>query len=257
MNAVFRQCWTLETLAPASSTSDWYARAGERAHVEVTGRIDDDLGEDRPAALLALEQHAAHRPVLDERAHDPGVQQQPHALVVEQVRRDELEPLRIDHRRARHGVAERAQALAPVRDELGLGRAPLLGRWAGDRVGGQAIEDLRAEAGDDLVALPIGHAVDPDDQAAGREPAEVVVALDERDLRAEPPRRDRGRTAGGPAADDEHVGLVVHRRLARGLVHGARGLLAALAARRPLGEPAVATGVVAIGVVRHPGPEYP
>ena len=24
MNAVFRQCWTLETLAPASSTSDWY-----------------------------------------------------------------------------------------------------------------------------------------------------------------------------------------------------------------------------------------
>ena len=148
----------------------------------------------------------------------PRVQDQPRADLLEQLDRLVLQPLGVDHRRPRDDVAERAQALAPVRDVLGLARAPLLLGRAGDRVGGQALEDLRGEAGDDLAPLPVAHPVDPDDEAAGGEAAEVVVALDERDLGAEAAGRDGRGAARGAAADDEDVGLLVDRGLARGLV---------------------------------------
>src|SRR5919198_4679094 len=133
-----------------------------------------------------------------------------------------------------------------MRHRLGIGRAPLLGRGAGDGVLGEAVEDLRREAGDDLLALPVAHPVDPDDQAAGGEAAEVVVALDERDLGAQARGGDRRRAAGRAAADDEDVGLLVDRRLARGLVDRALGpgVLVVRRALRALGEPALAAEVV-------------
>ena len=221
-------------------------RTGRGADVEVAGGVDDDLGQDRAPALLALEDRAAQLAPVDDRVDHPRVQDQPRAGLLEQLDRLVLQPLGIDHRRPGDDVAEGAQALAPVRDLLGLLRAPLLLGCAGDRVGRQALEDLRGEAGDDLAPLPVAHPVDPDHQAAGGEAAEVVVALDQRDLGAEPARRHRGRAAGGAAADDEHVGLLVDRRLARGLVD--RALRAAvLGLRRALGaldEPALAPGVV-------------
>ena len=193
-------------------------RAGGGAHVEVAGGVDDDLGQDRAPALLALEDRAAQLVAVDDRVDDPGVQDQARADLLEQLDRLVLQPLGVDHRRPGDDVAEGAQALAPVRDLLGLPRAPLLLGRARDRVGRQALEDLRGEAGDDLAPLPVAHPVDPDHEAAGGETAEVVVALDERDLGAEPARRHGGRAAGGAAADDEHVGLLVDRGLARGLV---------------------------------------
>ena len=58
---------------------------------------------------------------------------------------------------------------------------------------------------------------------AGREPAQVVVALDERHVRAEARRRDGGRHAGRAAADHEHVRLGEHRDVARRLVDRLRG----------------------------------
>ena len=188
---------------------------------------------------------------VDDRVDHPRVQDQPRADLLEQVDRLVLQPLGVDHRRPRDGVAEGAQALAPVRDLLGLRRAPLLLGRAGDRVGRQALEDLRGEAGDDLAPLPVAHPVDPDDQAAGGEAAEMVVALDERDLGAEPARRDRGGAAGGAAADDEHVGLVVDRRLARGLVDVRCGprVLGFGRALGALDEPAVAPGVVLLDLL--------
>jgi hypothetical protein len=54
---------------------------------------------------------------------------------------------------------------------------------------GQLLEDLAGEAVDDEASRPVGHPVDPDDQPARGEPAEVVVALDQSDLGAEPSRR--------------------------------------------------------------------
>src|SRR5581483_5948622 len=218
-----------------------------RAHVEVAGRVDDDLREQGTPALLALEEDAAHVAPLDDRARHPGVQEDADALPDEQLGRGDLEPLGVDHRRPRDGVAEGAQPLAPVRDVRIVGRAPELAGRAGDRSGRQAVEELLPDPGDHLPALPVGHPVDPDHEPARREPAEVVVALDERHLRAEPQGRDGRRAAGRPAADDEDVGLRVDGRLASRLADGAevaRGF--AVAAQRTLGEPAVAAGVVAV-----------
>ena len=41
------------------------------------------------------------------------------------------------------------------------------------------MQQLGADAGDDQPAVPIGHPIDPDDEPAGREPGEVVGALDQ------------------------------------------------------------------------------
>jgi hypothetical protein len=68
-------------------------------------------------------------------------------------------------------------------------RAPLILGRAGHGVLGQLLEDLAGEAVDDEASRPVGHPVDPDDQPARGEPAEVVVALDQSDLGAEPSRR--------------------------------------------------------------------
>ena len=163
----------------------------------------------RPSLLSKIAPRSSLPSTIASTTH--ACRMQPRAGLLEQLDRLVLQPLRVDHRRPRDDVAEGAQALAPVGDRLGLPRAPLLLGRAGDGVGRQALEDLRGEAGDDLAPFPVAHPVDPDDEAAGGEPAEVVVALDERDLGAEPARRHRGRAAGGAAADDEHVGLLVDR----------------------------------------------
>ena len=51
--------------------------AGE--HVAVAGGVDHDLGEDRLAPGLALEDHALGGAVLDQRPRGPGVEHDPHA----------------------------------------------------------------------------------------------------------------------------------------------------------------------------------
>ena len=76
------------------------------------------------------------------------------------------------------------------------------------------------DAGDYLAAAPIGHAVDPDDQAARRQAAQMVIALHQHDLGAQAPGRDGRRRARWPAADHQHVGLGKDRRLARRLPNG-------------------------------------
>src|SRR3989304_5382025 len=47
-----------------------------------------------------------------------------------------------------------------------------------------SLGQLLAEAGDDEVALPVRHAVDPGDEAAGGEAAQVAVTLEEDDAGA-------------------------------------------------------------------------
>ena len=56
-------------------------------------------------------------------------------------------------------------------------------------------------------AVAVVQRQEQDDQAAGREPAEVAVALDQDDVGALPSGRDGRGHAGGAAADDEHVAL--------------------------------------------------
>ena len=187
--------------------------AGLRDDVEVAGGVHHDLGEDRAAPLLALEDHAADGASVIDRGDDPGVQQHSHSLADKELVGRDLEPLRVDHRRAADGLTERGQALAPVRHLPGVGRAPQLRAGPGEGSLGQPVQQLGADSGDDRGAFPIGHPVDPDHQPARREATQVAVPLDKGHPLAEPPRRDRGRRAGRTAADHKYVGLLMHRDL--------------------------------------------
>ena len=78
------------------------------------------------------------------------------------------------------------------------------------------------------------HPVDPDDEAAGGEAAQVVVALDQQDVGAEAGGGDGRGGSGRAAADDQHVGLGEDGDLAGRLEVGPAGrwrlLVPALAA---------------------------
>ena len=195
-------------------------QAGAGEQVGVARRIDDGLGQYRAAALLALEDGATHGAVLDDRLDRPGMEGEPYLLLQRHLHRKRLQRLRIDRRRPGDDAVIGGRALRPVRGGGGILGAPVGARRSHHRVLGQAIEDIVGDAGDDLAAAPVRHAIDPDDQAAGRQAAEMVVALDQHDLGAEASGGDRRRRAGRPAADDQHVGLGEDRGLARRLLDG-------------------------------------
>ncbi len=92
-----------------------------------------------------------------------------------------------------------------------------VGRRAGHRLLRQARQDLLGEAADDKAAVPIRHTVDPNDEAAGGQPAEVVVPLQQHHAGAKPRCRHRRRRAGRAAAHHQHIAFRMHRGFARGL----------------------------------------
>ena len=140
-----------------------------------------------------------------------------HDLLAEQ-----LEPLGVDRRRPGDDAVVGGGAVRPVRRLGRVLRAPVGARRAGDRVGRQAVEQFFGEAADHRHALPVGHAVDPDHEAAGRQPAEVVVALEQGDVGALLRGRRGRRRARGPATDHQHLGAVVDLDRAAGLLPGAQ-----------------------------------
>ena len=246
------QCWTLP---PVPSVWESVTNAPPACAMTSRSPVASTTTLARIALRPCLLSKIAPRTcvAVGDRRHDPRVQQDPHAGADEHLVGGELQPLRVDHRGLADRVAERRQALAPVGDLLGVRRAPELGARTRDSAFRQAIEKLGADARDDLRALPVGHPVDPDDETTGRQPAEIAVALDDRDALPEAPGGDRGRRTGGAAADDEHVGLLVDGRLARrlgdrcdGRGGGGRGGRCVLVA--PCGEPGVPAGEVALRV---------
>ena len=101
--------------------------AGACADVEIARGRDHDFREDGAAALLALEEHTAHRAPVEDRGNHPRVQEEPHPGFGEEVGGNDLEPLRVDHGRPGDRVTEGAQALAPVGHRVVVRRAPELG----------------------------------------------------------------------------------------------------------------------------------
>src|SRR5438067_1459195 len=73
----------------------------------------------------------------------------------------------------------------------------------------QAIENFVGEAADDLAPLPVRHAVDPDDQAAGGEATQVVVALQQNNIGSGLRGSVGCGTPGRSAAHHEDVALVI------------------------------------------------
>ncbi len=142
---------------------------------------------------------------------------------------------------------------------LGRARSPQLGLRPGDAFGRQPVENRFGEAADHADAVPVGHPVDPDDQPAGGEAAEVVVALEQHDVRAGLRRGPGRRGARRSAADHQHVAAVIDRQVARRFAMRARavargeGTFARLEQVR--GEDALLAAFDALG--RRDGPAAP
>ncbi len=160
------------------------AGAGAVENVAVAGAVHRDAGADRQAAFLALEDHAGDGAVLHDRRAAEAVQQQVHAALQHQLLAGEFQALRIDGRRPGDDAVVGGGAFAPIGGGGLVGAAPQPARRAGDRVLRQPVEQVGGDALDHLRAGPVGHAVDPDHQAAGGEAAQVVVALQQHDVRA-------------------------------------------------------------------------
>lgn len=112
------------------------------------------------------------------------------------------------------GVVEGRIAQTPISDAFGIVRSPFLRLGPGDLVAGQARQQLFGDTADHVPTLPVAHPVDPDDKAASREPAEMIVALQQHDVGAASGSSNRGGGTGGATTDDQHVALGVDRNLA-------------------------------------------
>ena len=108
----------------------------------------------------------------------------------------------------------------PIGGGRRVGAAPVGARWACHRPCWQAVDQLGGDPFDDTPAGPVGHAVDPDHKAARRQPAKVVVPLDQDGIGAGARRCDRRGGAGRSAAGDQHVAVAEHRHLSRPLDDG-------------------------------------
>ena len=190
-------------------------RAGGGRDVEIAGGVDHHVGEDRLASGLRFADHAADAAVLHDRLREPRVQPHVDAGLRDHLVRDALPAVRIE-RRGKHDRLRlhlRAEVMAaPARPFAVL--LPALAALLGRRIDGSAdlrhaLDHLHAQAGDgDFLAVV--HVVEHQHHAAGREPAEIGIALDQGDRAALAPRRDRGGEAGRPAADHQHIGARHH-----------------------------------------------
>ena len=189
-----------------------------RDQIGIAGGVDDDLGEDRVTAFLALEDRALDDVVLDDRRRGPGVQQQPHLGLAHHLHGQRLERLGIDGRRPGDDAVVGGRALRPVGGGRRILASPQSAR-GGPWIASFGRRSIRSsgDAADDVPAGPIRHAVDPDDEAAGRQAAQVVVALDQQHVGAEAGRSDGSGRSGRAAADHQHVGLGEDRNFARRL----------------------------------------
>ena len=182
--------------------------APERVNqIGVASGINDDLGEHGVAAFLALEDRPLNGVILNDRRYSPGMKQKPDLGLVGDPDRQCLERLWIDSRGPSDNTVISRGTLRPIGGGRRVPAAPV-GAWRpGNRVLRQPIDKLLGEAADNLPAGPIGHAIDPDDEAAGGKPAEVIVALDQQHVGPEPRRRNGGSSSGRAATDHQHIGF--------------------------------------------------
>ena len=175
----------------------------------------------RPA--FAWNVTAVTRPASTHRLAGLRVQQQPRARALDQLEQREAHRLGVVGHRVAHAVrrASPHQARSERSRSTGASSArphsPARGKKRG-AARGEPLGDLLAEPADHLPPAAVVEREQQDDQAAGREPAERVAALDQQHVGARARRGDRGRDARGAAADHQHVGLVADGRAPRGLV---------------------------------------
>ena len=159
--------------------------------------VDHDVGQDRAPSLLSLEHHAGHALAVADRIHRPGVQQQPDARLGQHLHRLELQPLRVDQRRPGHDAAERAERSVPSDRPQPRRWNPTLPAGA-PATAAAGSRPSTSEPKPAITCRPLQSVMRSIQitKPAGRQPAEVVVALHQHDLGAQ---RRAARAAAQPA----------------------------------------------------------
>ena len=181
VQALLTQCWTLPPCRLRGVGHEVLPAAAQTSRSPLPSTMTFARTARRPCLLSKIAPRSLRSSAID--SDDPAVHQQPHSLADQQLVGLELQPLRVDHRRAADGLTERGQPLAPVRHLPGVGRAPQLGAGPGEGLLGQPVQQLGTEAGDDRGACP--------SRSSGRSRSPV-----------RPPRGRRGRRTarrGSPA----------------------------------------------------------
>jgi hypothetical protein len=185
---------------------DLARRAGLHRHVAVAGAVDDDFRAQGERPGLGLEDHA-----FAARQHPAreGVEQELNPGLVEELERDQLEPLRVERhdiaglKRRRNRPARAHQALEQAPEHAvhhGLARAVVGGQECGGAFPFRS-RLLRVERHE------------RHDERGGGVAAEEAVALGEHHLRARVGRGDCRAEPGRPAADHQHIGFSGQERL--------------------------------------------
>ena len=147
--------------------------------VAVAGAIDGDARADRERPGLGLE-HRAFDAFITQDAAREGVKHEVHAGLVEELERDQLEPLRIE----RHDVAGGERGLDGAA-RLHQALEQRLERAGDDRLAGSVVR--RQQGGGALLLLRRVRGMERHerhDERGGRVAAEKTVALGEHDSRA-------------------------------------------------------------------------
>ena len=166
-------------------------RARARRDVGIAGRIDHPRREDCLASRLALDDHSADRPLLQDGRDKLAVQHRLHARLLHEHVGDELEQLGVER----------------VTDRLRL--------WHCGAHGPGALLELDADAlAVDRRLMPVPR--EALDAYLRDVAAEAAIPLEQRRAHAGARAGERGCEPTGSAADDEHVGLVDYVDLACG-----------------------------------------
>src|SRR5690606_24073426 len=133
--------------------------------VTVAGAVDDDLGHQRLTAFLALKDDALDRAFLDNRHSGPRMEDDAAASVDQHFLRGQLEAFRIDGRSPGDDAVEGRGAQTPVLGERFVLDAPDGTVRTSLAFVRQTVEHFFGKTADNQIAVPVGHAVDPDDDA--------------------------------------------------------------------------------------------
>ena len=168
------------------------SRTCGRVNVTVSRSIDHDIGEDRLPPRLALKNGAAHGSFgIHDGIDTPTIQVGSDPRIEHHVGQHIFEGLRVDGRVNRR--------LVPIDDAV-LEHV-------------QFLHQLFADAEDDLLLIPIVERKYSQDEAAGCEPSEIAVPLDQSDVDAQPLGRKGGRRPRRTASDNQDAGLLQNRHI--------------------------------------------
>ena len=201
-------------------------RAGRGRHIQVAGRVDHHVTQNRLRAALAFTDHPAHGAVFDQRVREPGMQAQIDAGLLHHVERHAFPAIGVegggktDGVRLRMGMEIEGAVAVPAL-ACGCFVTPfVLARIERELHRRQAFDHgLAGAAHRDFVQVVVPHVVEHQHHATGGEATEVVVTLQQGDAGTIARGGKRRGKPGRAAAHHDHIGTRRDRDITRGLAH--------------------------------------